>query len=253
MITSFLKPKSMNYFLQAHFKSLIVGGLVLLSLTCVCQPINFKTLYGGKNLYVQNTFAPPNPFSPPNPFFPNDTVFCTSEVYLNGVKVMENIRSSAYEIDLSDFKLNDTVFAVIKHKQGCKPKMLNPGLYSSLHTFHYKNVFISNDSFNIETKGETGRSRKGNFFYTDTLGYLLDNSYRGGTFYIEKSARDKNNKHVTWQIIDSFSGKNSEAFNSYKFKITKLSKGINLFRIKWVASDGQVFYSTVIEYIKKRK
>src|SRR4051794_27483427 len=98
----------MNYFLQANFKLFFIGVQLFVSLTCVSQSVNFKMLYMGKNLYVLNPYAPSNLSSP------KDTVFCTDEVYLNGVKVMEAIRSSAYEINLSGFKLNDTVFAVIK-------------------------------------------------------------------------------------------------------------------------------------------
>ncbi|MFN0048293.1 MAG: hypothetical protein ACKVOU_04135, partial [Cytophagales bacterium] len=60
--------------------------------------------YQGKNLYVQN------------PFTSNMKDFCTDEVYLNDIKIMDNIKSSAFEIDLSKLTLNDVVNIKIAHK-----------------------------------------------------------------------------------------------------------------------------------------
>ena len=79
----------------------------------ISQALLANGVYQGKNLYVQN------------PFTGNMKDFCTDEVYLNDVKIMENIKSSAFEIDLSKLSINDKVDLKIIHKEDCKPKILN--------------------------------------------------------------------------------------------------------------------------------
>src|SRR5687767_7570800 len=72
--------------------------------------------YQGKTLYVQN------------PFGPGGVGFCVTEVKVNGNITTDETNSSAFEIDLKAQKLNpgDKIEVKIFHKDGCKPKVLNP-------------------------------------------------------------------------------------------------------------------------------
>src|SRR5687768_6827380 len=72
--------------------------------------------YQGKNLIVKNPFAS------------SGVGFCTTEVLVNDKTSTDETQSSAYEIDFTNFKLNigDKIIVKIKHKDDCKPQVLNP-------------------------------------------------------------------------------------------------------------------------------
>jgi len=164
-------------------------------------------VYQGKNLYVQN------------PFTGNMKDFCTNDVFVNDVKVMTNIQSSAYEIDLSNLKLNDPVTVKITHKDDCKPKILNPQVIRASSNFQFSSFNIDPESITWATKGEKPR---GKFF----VEHFINNS---------------------WVTVKEVSGKESGMLNNYEIKAAHHSK-LNKYRIKYLESDGQVFYSQVIEF-----
>src|SRR5271163_2841123 len=81
--------------------------------------------YQGKNLYVQNPFASGN------------VGFCVTEVYVNGNLTTDETQSSAFEIDFKPHKLTigDKVEIKIKHKEDCRPKVLNPEVLKPKSTY----------------------------------------------------------------------------------------------------------------------
>jgi hypothetical protein len=217
----------MDHILQTRFRFFIVGIIMFINLTCSSQSIKINDVYMGKNLYVQNPFAP-------------DSSFCTSEVYLNGVKVMENMQTSAYEIDLSGLKHGDTVNVIIYHKDKCKPKILRT--YWPKCEFQFTGGIIENGVFYISTKGEgSGKFmvKKENCLTTDTVGLFLP---YGNNLCLERKTK------VGWQVIYSCRGKESPLLNNYSIKIPPIREGIHRLRIRYLDNKGQFFYSNSILY-----
>lgn len=164
--------------------------------------------YQGKNLYVQN------------PFTSNMKDFCTDEVFINEVKVMSNIQSSAFEIDLSHLKLNEAINIKITHKTDCSPKILNPQVIRMSSNFGYNSFFVNADHISWATKGE---KNPGKYF----LEHFVNNS---------------------WANVKELAGRESAILNTYDVPSNHHS-GVNKYRVKYVEHDGQVFYSQVAEFV----
>lgn len=163
--------------------------------------------YQGKNLYVQN------------PFTPNMKDFCTDEVLLNGTKIMSQIKSSAYEIDLSHLAINEPVTIKITHKSDCKPKVLNAQVIRLNSNFQFSSFTVDIQNINWATKGEKA----------------------GDKMYVEQFL------YNNWVTLKEFQSKGSSTNSSYNFESNHHS-GINKYRIKYVDKDGTAFYSRVAEF-----
>jgi hypothetical protein len=70
--------------------------------------------YAGENLYIQNPFSSMEA-----------KTSCVTNVFVNDKELDLNF-ASAFEIDLSMFKENDSIHIEILHKKDCLPKVLNP-------------------------------------------------------------------------------------------------------------------------------
>jgi hypothetical protein len=167
--------------------------------------------YQGKNLYVQNPFAG------------TGVGFCTFEVTINGEVTTDEVNSSAFEIDFANFqlKVGDPVIVKIKHKDDCKPKVLNPEVLKPKSTFEVVNMSINKEgSFEWTTKGETGKL----------------------AFIVEQFRWNK------WIKVGEVDGSGTSAENKYDFKITPHS-GENKFRVKQVDYSGRPRYSQASRYV----
>jgi hypothetical protein len=191
-----MKMKSMFILFLMVFGSQVNAGI-----------LELHGVYQGKNLYVQNPFAG------------NMKDFCTNDVFVNGVKVMSGIQSSAYEIDLSSLKLQDVVTVKISHKDDCKPKVLNPQVIRPSSAFQFSSFNVEKDRLFWASKGEKPK----------------------GKFFIEQFVNN------TWIIVKEFHGKESPLLNNYDATATHHS-GLNKYRVKYLENDGQVFYSSVMEF-----
>ena len=98
-------------------------------------------IYQGKNVYIQN---------PPV----SESEFCAEEVYVNDVLVMSKITASAFEVDLSHLKMDETVTVKIVHKEGCKPKVLNPQVLRVNSAFQFNSFIVDEKKLSWSTKGE---------------------------------------------------------------------------------------------------
>lgn len=166
--------------------------------------------YQGKNLYVQNPFAG------------SGVGFCTFEVTINGEVTTDEVNSSAFEIDFANFQLTvgDAVVVKIKHKDDCKPKVLNPEVLKPKSTYEIVSMKISdNGNLNWVTKNETGKL----------------------AFVIEQFRWTK------WIKVGEVEGVGTGAENSYEFKITPHS-GENKFRVKQIDYTGKPRYSQSSKY-----
>lgn len=170
--------------------------------------------YQERNIYIANAFGA------------SGIGFCTFEVRVNGDLVLDEINSSAFEIDLAlfNFKLGDDVIIEIRHKNGCSPKVLNPGSLKPSPTFETVDIKVREDGF-LEwiTKNEQG-----------SLPYIVQ--------------QYKWNK---WVDIGVVQGNGSSALNNYAFFV-EFNSGVNKFRVIQLDQTGKIkkSISTEIESTK---
>lgn len=184
--------------------------LAAIAANAVAGVIIIEGKYQSNNLFVQNGLAE------------SGVGYCTYEVRINGQVSTDEINSSAFEIDFSQFELKPgtEVTVEIKHKDGCRPKVLNPEALKSKATFNVLDINISKTGLlTWSTDGESG-----------PLPYVVE--------------QFKWNK---WVTIGEVQGKGSPDEHKYKYQITAHS-GENKFRVKQVGFGGQTKYSQPVAY-----
>jgi len=172
--------------------------------------IELEGIFQGKNLYVMNPFAS------------SGVGFCVYEVKVNGQLTTDEINSSAFEIDLSTFQFNlgDKITVEIKHKDNCKPKVLNPEVLKPKSTFEITLINVSKEGIlNWKAKNEAGK-----------LPYIVE-QFRW-------------NK---WVKVGQIEGKGTPQENDYSMKITPHS-GSNKFRVKQIDYTKKPRYSQEVSY-----
>lgn len=182
-------------------KGLAQGGIIIL-----------EGNYQGKNLYVNN------------PFGAGGVGFCVTEVLVNGNITTDEVNQSSFEIDFKPHKLNigEKVEIKIKHKEDCKPKVLNPEVLKPKSTFEINSITIDKDgTLKWSTKSETGKL----------------------PFYVEVfSTANK------WVKMGEVSGVGTPGTNNYTFKITPHS-GKNQVRVSQKDYSGQPRLSKPVDFI----
>ncbi len=166
--------------------------------------------YQGKNLYISNPYAA------------SGVGFCVFEVYVNDQLTTDEWNSNAFEIDLTDHELKkgDKVTVKIKHKDDCKPKVINPEVLKPKSTFEVVSMKVERDgTMNIVTKNEGGKLN----------------------FTVEQKRWNK------WVKVGEINGKGSDEENSYSLKVTPHS-GENLYRLKQIDFSSQPRYSEQIKF-----
>ena len=172
--------------------------------------IVLKGIYQGKNVYVMNPFAS------------SGVGFCVYEVTVNGQLTTDEINSSAFEIDLSVFQFSkgDKLIILIKHKDGCLPKVINPEVLKPQSTYTASLMKVSRDgNLTWTTKGESGSLK----------------------FIVEQFRWNK------WMKVATVVGKGTGGTNKYTVKINPHA-GNNRFRIKQVDYTRKPRYSKEVRY-----
>lgn len=188
---------------------MIIMYLLFLSVAQSSE-IELEGIFQGKNLYVMNPFAS------------SGVGFCVYEVKVNGQLTTDEINSSAFEIDLSafQFSLGDKIIVEIKHKDNCKPKVLNPEVLKPKSTFNITLINIDKEgTLRWKAKGETGK-----------LPYIVE-QFRW-------------NK---WVKVGTVEGKGTPAENKYSIKVIPHS-GNNKFRVKQLDYTKKPRYSQEVSY-----
>ncbi|MEM9022869.1 MAG: T9SS type A sorting domain-containing protein [Bacteroidota bacterium] len=174
---------------------------LLLAVTATAKQIVLEGTYQGKNLYVRNQFAG------------SGVGFCVFEVLVNGNVTTDEYNSSAFEIDFEalGLKTGDKVVVVIRHKDDCKPKVLNPEVLTPKSTFKTKKIWTDDQGvLHWVTSGESG---------------VL-------TYKIEQYRWNK------WVYVGEVDGKGiSQSDHEYSFQVTPHS-GENKFRVAQVDYTG---------------
>lgn len=167
--------------------------------------------YQGKNLYIQN------------PYGSGGVGFCVTEVLVNGNITTDEINSSAFEVDFKPHKLNvgDKVEIKIKHKEDCKPKVLNSEVLKPKSTFEVVSMSVDKDgTVKWTTKSETGKL----------------------TFAVEQFRWNK------WVKVGETEGVGTPSTNPYSFKIV-LHSGKNQVRVRQTDYSGQPRLSKPVECV----
>lgn len=147
--------------------------------------------------------------------------FCAYEIRVNGKIIIDEINSSAFEIDLAsyNFTLGEDIIIEIKHKSGCAPKVLNPGGLKPKPTFNTVDINIDeNQILKWVTDNETG-----------SLPYIIQ--------------QYKWNK---WIDIGQVQGTGSIDKSNYAFHVD-FTSNLNKFRVIQTDQEGKIKKSTAVE------
>ena len=169
--------------------------------------------YQGKNLYVNN------------PFGSGGVGFCVTEVLLNGNITTDEVNQSSFEIDMKPHRLaiGEKVEIKIKHKEDCKPKVLNPEVLKPKSTFEVVSMTIEKDgTLKWSTKSETGKL----------------------PFVIEVYKWNK------WPKLGEVEGVGTPGTNNYTFKLP-LHSGKNTIRIRQTDYSGQPRLSKQVDFMSE--
>lgn len=195
-----------------RIRTTLIAALICLltAMSAMGSEIKLEGIFRGENLYVKN------------PFGPSGVGFCIFEITVNGQVATDEINSSAFEVNLSQYHLKegDPVNVVIKHKEGCTPKVLNPEVLKPKSTFTIV-------SLKVEKPGKVTFSTK------DEKGSL--------PFSVEQF------KWKKWVTVGQITGKGTPNLNNYVVNIT-LHSGINKIRIKQVDCNNKPRYSHEVTF-----
>ena len=161
--------------------------------------IEIKGAYQGENLYVKN------------PFSAVGVGFCVFEVTVNGTTTTDEINSSAFEIDLTVFELyaGEPVVVRINHRDGCTPRVLNPGVLNPRATFQIVELNLAGDRITWTTRDESGSL----------------------PFIVEQFRWNK------WVNVGEVPGKGLPGRHSYSMPV-RLHSGENRFRVRQTDENG---------------
>jgi hypothetical protein len=183
--------------------------LLLSTMRLSAGVIQIDGSYQGKNLYVQNPFAG------------SGVGFCTIEVLVNDIKSTDEIQSSAYEIDFANFKLNigDKVVVRLKHKDDCKPKILNPEVLKPKSTFEMLSIKADENMLKWTSKGEGG-----------PLPYIVEQF-----------------RWSKWVKVGEVPGKGDPSQHEYSYKLRHHS-GMNKYRVQQTDFTGKPNTSAPVQF-----
>jgi hypothetical protein len=176
--------------------SILSFGFAFFSLVQAQDELVLEGTYQGSNLYVQN------------PFSSSGVGFCVINVTINGQQSIDEINSSAFEIDFSSYQLRRgaPVEVKIEYKNECSPTVLNSDVIKPTSTYAITSMTITPDGlFNFSTSNESGEL----------------------PFIIQQKKWNK------WVKVATLRGKGESGKNDYSVKL-KPHSGRNTFRIKQV-------------------
>ncbi|MFO7790718.1 MAG: hypothetical protein R6V32_09120 [Bacteroidales bacterium] len=169
-----------------------------------------KGVFQGKNLFVQNSLVDDKKGE-----------FCIKSITVNGEKVPDEVRSSAFVVSLDrmGLELGQDITIVFKHEDDCAPLVINPEVLKPLSTFELKNHEMKDGKLIYETTGESSKL----------------------TFFVEEYRWDR------WLTIDEIEGYGGPGDNTYKVKVYP-HNGKNMYRLKQVDHMNRVHYSDTMKY-----
>jgi hypothetical protein len=190
-------------------KFITTAVMLVFAVCSFAETIVMEGRYQQRNIFVINATS-------------SDGVgFCVYEVTVNGLITSDEINSQAFEIDLSIYglKSGDPVTVVIKHKDGCTPRLLNPGALEPAPSFICTKIECNTSGMlTWEATGEMGK-----------IPYIIQ--------------QFKWNK---WVNVGEVMGNGTATKNTYKFQAS-LTSGLNKFRVAQKSYEGDLRKSNVCE------
>lgn len=180
-------------------------------------------LFGQNEMVIEGTYQGENLFVQ-NPFASSGVGFCVIDVTINGDQSIDEINSSAFEIDFTSYQLTkgQSVRVKIEYKDDCSPRVLNPEVLKASSTFVIVSSDVDKDGLiTWTTSGESGPL----------------------PFIVEQFRWNK------WVKVGEVKGKGLAGNNSYSFKASPHS-GPNKFRLKQVDHTKKARYSKDIRLIR---
>ncbi len=208
MENSTFKPKFSTY------KSLLLALLLVIGSSFnALADFSIEGQYQGKSIYVQN------------PIDEDGFGYCINRVTLNGEVISVDSQASAFQIDLSDYKIKigDNVVLVFEHEVGCKAKILNPEALRPKSTFVLQEISCTADGvLTWSTKEESGK-----------LNFLIE--------------QFKWNK---WVVIGEVTGIGTPGLNTYTFNVIPHS-GENTIRVSQIDNTTKKKSTPNVTFISK--
>jgi len=191
--------------------AILVGSLLGLTSAADAAILVIEGKYQSKNIYVQNALGD------------NGVGFCAYEVRVNDQLTADEVSSSAFEIDLTQFNLKpgDKVTVKINHKDGCVPKVLNPEALRPRPTFSTESISITP---------------------TGLLTWTTNNESGSLPFLVEQYRWNK------WVYVGEVQGIGTPGKNTYSFQVNPHS-GENRFRVRQVGLQREVKQSPEVKLI----
>ncbi len=175
----------------------------------------FHGNYSGQNIIVLNPAK--------------DNHFAVKEVYVNHIRFQDEIRTQAFEIDLQQFflKEGDTlILKIIYSPEIGIPSIYNPDALKRKNFFQFVNAWADKK--------------------TQQISWTIETNFLSESFELEHYRWDK------WMTINLVQPEDMQTNNTFTTSFEPHS-GRNLFRVKYIDSDGQIFYSNDIRYTSKIK
>ena len=145
--------------------------------------------------------------------------YCTYEVRVNGEVTTDNINSSAFEIDLTQyqFAVGSPIFIEIRYREGCSPKVVNPNVILPKPSFHCESVELQSDGL---------------------LKWKTTNEQGALPFIVQQFKWSK------WINVGEVQGKGTAGPNDYNFQLDLVS-GQNKVRVIQKGFNGEKLVSPV--------
>jgi hypothetical protein len=175
--------------------------LALASIYSFAEVVVISGVYQGKDLYVQN------------PTTSSGVGFCVFEVLVNNNITSDEVNSPAFAVDLAAWglKINDPVEVILRCKEKCEVKIINPQVIYPNSTFEVVSMAASADGM---------------------LTWTTKNESSAIPYIIEQFRWNR------WMKVGEIMGKGNIQNSDYAFQ-AKLHSGLNTFRIYQIDHKGQ--------------
>lgn len=203
-----------NVHIERIMKNVILIFLALVGFSSMgLATLSIEGVYQGKNLYIQN------------PIDADGFGYCATKVTVNGDVLPGGTSLAAFGIDFAQFNIaiGETVFIVIEHNDGCRPKILNPEVLLPKSTYKISSMTVTNDGkLTWTTTKEDGKL----------------------PFIIEQYRWNK------WVALGEVDGIGTSGSNNYSFQISPHS-GENIVRVCQFDHTGKGRYSSQAKFRSK--
>lgn len=174
---------------------------LFISASAMAEVVVISGIYQSKDLYIKN------------PVTTSGVGFCIFEVLVNGNISSDEVNSPAFAIDLAvwKFKQGDAIEIVLRCKESCDVKIINPEAVYPTSTFEITEIQLDNNGLlSWRTKNESA-----------VLPYIIEQF-----------------KWNRWIKVGETNGTGKKNENNYSFQ-SVLTSGTNTFRIYQLDHKGQ--------------